>query len=158
LKYDYEANKSKLLDSTGRRITSGLFHELNDSGVTPVFYLKDWKKVYVDIADPTEYETAMELIGDWDHWKILRSNPIVAAHFDEWAKEVETKVRSKAIKQMMIQSKTDKGAAAARWLAEAGFVLEKRPKKVNDEAAREAAERTAADAQRLGIHLVKGNK
>lgn len=153
--YDYEANKHLLLDSTGRRITSGLFHELNDSGVTPIFHLADWKKVYVDIADPTEYRTAMALIGDWDHWKMLRGNPIVARYLDEWKAEVEIKLRSHAIVQMVAQSKTDKGTAAARWLAEAGFKEQTKSSKKTDAAGKESIARARDDAARLGLVAIK---
>lgn len=149
--YDYEANRSIMVDSTGRRLSSGLFKDLSGDPNAP-FDTKTWRKVYVRIADPTEYKAAMELLGDWEHWKFLRANPVVAKMLDDWKAEVETKLKSEAIKNMKDLAKTDKGAAAARWLAEGSFAPKKvgRPKKEETTTTR-----PAEDAKRLGITVVK---
>lgn len=148
--YDYQANKSSMLDSTGRRLSSGLFKELNGDQ-NALFSLEQWHKDYVKISDPTEYKAAMELIGDWEHWKFLRANPVIAKIFDEWKEEVATKLKSEAIKNLKDLAKTDKGAAAARWLAEGQFA----PKKVGRPKKEEATGRPVEDAKRLGISVVK---
>lgn len=159
--FDYEAFKHVLIDSTGRKLTTGLFEELSDkdSSIKPVFKLADWRRVYVTIADPTEYQSAMALIGNWEHWQaLLTSNPFMA-QLEQWRKEVEVKVRSEAMMEMVKQSKGSKGTMAAKWLAEAGFAQrDKRNKKQRDEDGsleRESKSKVAADAARLGIKLVK---
>lgn len=152
--YDYEANKDKMVDSTGRRLSSGLFKELSGDPNAP-FEARAWRKTYVQLSDPTEYKAAMELIGDWEHWKFLRANPVVAKMLDDWKQEVATKLKSEAIKNMKDLAKTEKGAAAARWLAEGSFETRKvgRPRK--DKEVEESSGRPTADAKRLGITVVK---
>lgn len=160
--YDYEANKDKLHSSNGQKLTTSLFEELarDDVAAKPVFKLSDWRKKYVDIADPSDYQAALELIGDWDHWQLLLKSPPFAGEVAKWRLEVEAKVRSEAIRQLMKQSRLPTGTAAAKWLAEAGFVKERDKRKKNDKqddegAAREARSRVSDDAKRLGLAVVK---
>lgn len=156
--YDYEANKAKLCGPNGVRLTSGLFQELSDNPLAP-FKLSDWKRRYVEIADPSDYDAAMELIGDWDHWQLLLENRPVAEHINKWRLEVEVKLRSRGIKDMTKHAKQPGGAAAAKWLAEAGFAMrdKRKPKdkEQDDAAAKEAKASVAADAKRLGLTVVK---
>lgn len=159
--YDYAKNKSKLIDSRGVRLTVGLFEELNDgsSGVKPVFKLSDWRKKYVELADPTGYQAAMELLGDWEHWLLIIKSPSFAPHLAQWNVELEIKLRSEGIKQLLKQCKLPTGISAAKWLAEAGFIeRDKRTKKGKQEeeaAARDSKANVAADAKRLGLVSVK---
>lgn len=159
--YDYAANRAKFVDGRGVRITSGLFEELADpdSGFKPSFKLADWRKVYIDVADPTGYNAARVLIGNWEHWLLLVANPRFKAALDEWNKEVEVKLRSQAVQQMMKISKTLSGTAAAKWLAEGGFTEHdgRRKKDKENEAAtqKEVRSNVAEHAARLGIKAVK---
>ena len=154
--FDYDTYKPVLLDSTGRKLTIGLFEELADPGSAskPVFKLSDWRKVYVDIADPTGYEAHIVLIGNWEHWQALVENKRFAAELEKWNKEVEIKLRSQAIKNLVKQSKTDKGTAAAKWLAEAGYAPKQSRKKQQTEEDGDSS-RVSGDLKRLGIHAVK---
>jgi hypothetical protein len=155
--FDYEKNKHLLCDSTGRRMTLGLFEELADpaSAYKPVFKLSEWKKKYIAISDPTDYKAAMELIGDWDHWLLLMDKQAFASVVAGWRAEVQVKIRSEAIEQMKKQSRSDKGTAAAKWLAENGVVPRNigRPRKEQKEEADSA--RARDDAKRLGLSIVK---
>lgn len=157
--YDYAANKHKLVDSTGRRLTTGLFEELADNPATAVFTLREWRKVYIDVADPTDYQAALCLIGDWDHWNLVAESPSFRACLERWRREVEIKLRSQAILEMVKQSRSPKGTQAAKWLAEAGFVVRDKRNKKNKEdeeqASKEANSKIAQDAKRLGLSLVK---
>jgi hypothetical protein len=152
--YDYEANKAKLFDSTGRALTTGLFDG--------VFDKEEWHRLYVEAADPTEYDAAMVLIGNWEHWQVLRKSKTLAELFDKWRMEVEVKLRSEAIKSMVRHSKQMNGAAAAKWLAEAGFVeRDKRTKKGKEEEKQIGASvssQVQEDAERLGLKVVNGGK
>lgn len=161
--FDYDRYKSVLTDATGKRLTSGLFAELADptTASKPVFKLSDWRKTYVRISDPTGYKAALELIGDWDHWQLLCANPKFAAHLAEWNKEVDTKLRSEAIDNLLRQAATATGTAAAKWLAESGY-LPKRRKRGEDNSAeegtveKETKQKVASDMKRLG--LIAGGK
>lgn len=164
--YDYETNKAKLVDATGQMLTTGLFEETqrkHGSSAPPVFKLSEWRKVYVEIADPTEYTAAMELIGSWEHWLALRANPILSRIFDEWLQEVEVKLRSLGVRELMkVAAKTGSpgASAAARWLAEGGYVEDKRMRtkegrKREEQVKQGVKDRTAADAARLGLSVIK---
>lgn len=157
--FSYEKNKAQLLDSTGRKLTSGLFEELADpaSSVKPIFKLSDWREAYVRISDPTDYKAALELIGSWEHWEALVANPRFKEHLDSWRKEVEVKLRSEAIAHLRNQARTDKGVAAAKWLAEQGQEPKKKPGRpvANDPDRNKVND----DAKRLGLlKVVGGNK
>lgn len=159
--FDYAAFKHVLIDSTGRKLTTGLFEELADpaSSIKPVFRLSDWRKTYVELADPAEYQSAMALIGNWEHWQALLTSTPFVAQLEQWRKEVEVKLRSEAIGELVKQSRGAKGTMAAKWLAEAGFVQrDKRNKKQREEASaseQESKSIVAADAKRLGLKMVK---
>jgi hypothetical protein len=151
--YDYKANEAKLRDSMGRRLTTGLFEELKSvETVAPaVFKLSEWKAEYVAIADPTGYKAAMALIGDWDHWLQLVSNPIFKEHLDAWKAEVETKLKSEAVQELRKQAKTAVGTSAAKYLAEKGYAKkEKKQKETLPEV-----DRSGEDAKRLGLKVVR---
>jgi hypothetical protein len=160
--FDYERNKSLVTTSTGRRLTSGLFEEFEreDAAIPAPFKLSEWRKRYVEIADPTDYQAAMELLGDWDHWQLLLANQQFSVEVEKWRKEVEVKLRSEGVARLIKHSKGPQGTAAARWLAEAGFVegrdmRRKKDKSDADTAAKEAKSKVADDAKRLGLSLVK---
>lgn len=151
--YDYAANKAKLCDVMGRRLTTGLFEELKsaDTAAPAVFKLSDWKRVYVEVCDPTGYRAAMVLIGDWDHWLCLVNNPIFKAHLDEWNKEVETVLKSEAICELRRQATLPTGTSAAKYLTEKGYATKE--KKAKDQLPE--MDRAGADAKRLGLKAVK---
>jgi len=159
--FDYTAFKHVLVDTTGRKLTTGLFEELADpaSAIKPVFRLSDWRTTYVQLSDPTEYVAALVLLGNWEHWQALLTSTPFMVHLEQWRREVEVKVRSEAIIELVKQSKNTKGTMAAKWLAEAGFVArDKRTKKGredSDAAERESKSKVAEDAKRLGIRAVK---
>lgn len=146
--FDWLANKAIVTDSTGRRLTVGLFKELSDNPAAP-FSLEDWRKVYVQLADPTDYEAAYVLIGQWEHWNMLLDCKPFMEHLTKWRDEVAVKLRSKAIAELKKQAATDKGTAAAKWLAEQGTTKTKG--RVLKNAEDGASQRVAADAKRLKL-------
>ena len=149
--FDWEANKARMCDSTGRKLTVGLFEELTDNPATAVFKLSAWRDVYVRVADPTDYRAAMELLGNWDHWLALCASRPFMAHLEQWRKEVEVKLRSEAIKELVGQSKGAKGTMAAKWLAENGWAPRDMRKKKDRNEEQEVQGRVRGDAVRLGI-------
>lgn len=161
--FDYNSIKDKVVDSYGRKIVLSLFSEFVRTGYKPIWsFYDDWKKVYLEVADPTEYETAMRLIGDYDHWLLIRNHPKLKPIFDKWAKEVEVKLRSDMIKQMAKHARSPNGAAAAKWIAEGQFmkrVLKNKVDKEEEEEMRqEIANRVSDDMARLGMTVVEGGK
>jgi len=121
------------VDSQGRSLTIALFKETNDgrTDIKPTWSLTDWKEVYLELCDPTEWEPAMYLLGSWAHWKKIADNSAVAPFIAEWRKELKIKLKSVAINQIKQQAAGPKGTAAAKWLAENGY--EESKKKVKGE-------------------------
>lgn len=158
---DYSTIKDKVIVN-GRKLTVGLFDETSrgDVEAVAIFSLKTWGEIYVDIGDPTGYKQCQHLLGDWEHWNVLKNNPTLKVYFDKWDEELAVKIRSEAIERMIEASKDIKGQASARWLAENGFQSKKvgRPVKQHDTKyeQKEEAERLAKDSQHL--KLVGGNR
>ncbi len=159
--YDYEANRASVTDSTGRRLTIGLFEELADpaTGIKPVFRLSEWKRVYVELADPTEYKAAQALIGNWQHWLALTESPPFREHLDKWREEVDVKLASEGVEKLRKQA--GKNPQAAKWLAERGYIEKvggKRGRPKKQELNNEQADRAnvAKHAKHLG--LIAGGK
>jgi hypothetical protein len=147
-------DREKFRDSTGRRLTTGLFEETAQvSAVVPPFKLSDWHDTYMEVRDPSEYKAAMALVGDWDHWAYLRSNSVLKPIFDTWADELEAMLRSEALEALTALAKTPGGTAAAKWLAESQWKEKKavgRPKKAKEEEPMDKdAEKVLKDATRL---------
>ena len=161
---NYEENRDLFIDKLGRRLTLSLFVETArcDVLVKPVFKLSEWKKTYMEIADPTEYRTALELVGDWEHWMLLRNNKTLAeTYFNKWAAELEIKLRSEGICAMVDGAK-NKNAVASKWLADGEFTQrDKRTKKGKEEEKKMEkglSEKVKEDMERLGISVVGGSK
>lgn len=120
-----------MLDAMGRPITQSLFLEIGymDSAV---YTLKDQdheyngktylslKRLYLTIADPTEYEFATTYLLGWKHWLRLCENKAVRSHIDEWRIELEVKLRSQGVKAAMSSAMAG-NYAAAKWMADRGW-------------------------------------
>jgi hypothetical protein len=158
--FDYSTIKDKVVDSYGRRVVLSLFSEFSRGDYTPLWSLrKDWKQVYVDIADPTEYETAMCLIGNWEHYSLIRNHPKIKPIMDEWAEEVSIKLKSAAFRKLEKLSTTPNGTAAAKYLSEGHFYGKgKKEKQWNGEKQKEVSDRINEDMERLGLSVINGEK
>lgn len=156
-------DRTKFLDGSGKRVVLQLFKEFArvDVKFKPIFTLRQWKEVFLDCRDPSEYSVAMALLGDWDHWLEVRNHPIIKPHVDKWHSELEVKLRSEAIQQMKVHAKQPGGTAAAKWLADKGYAHEGakkgvgRPKK-DEVIPTPNLARIEGDIARLG--LVVGGK
>lgn len=146
-------NASWAKDSTGKMLTLSLFKETcrDDVAAIPVFSLEDWHDDYVAIADPTEYRTALMLLGNWEHWCKLREKKQIAMYFDAWKREVEVKLRSEAIHKMKDHAQAPNGAAAAKWLAEGGFSGRDMRKTADKKEEEEVKDDVITHARRLGV-------
>jgi len=105
--------------------TKALFKQYNSKGKED---LEDWRRRFVAIADPTEYQGGIELCGSWNEWQAFKRNWPTFKHtiLIEWLAEVEVKLRSEAISNLCSQALDPKGSAAAKWIAEGRY----KPKKV----------------------------
>jgi len=115
--------RSKVVDGSGKNVIIGLFKEFSrvDVKFKPIYTLKEVKKLFMDARDPTEYAAAMTIVGDWDHWLMVRNHPNIKHHVDKWLEELAVKLRSEAVQDMVRHSKAVGGTAAAKWLADKGY-------------------------------------
>lgn len=151
-------DRTKFLDGSGKRVILQLFKEFArpDVKFKPICSLQEWKDVFLELRDPSEYQAAMTLLGDWEHWQEVRNHVLIKPHVDKWQAELEVKLRSEAIQQMKQHAKQPGGTAAAKWLADKGYVQEG-PKKVVGRPKKEAEvlplnpSKIAGDMARLGI-------
>jgi len=128
-------NKVNLRDTNGKPLTISLFLEINYDRKYAVYTLKEddyefegklypsIKKLYMAEEDPTEYEFATKHFLGWKHWKRLNDNKTLSPYFEEWREELEVKVRSQAIRDIMgMCAESAQGSfAAAKWLADRGW-------------------------------------
>lgn len=154
----HEKFKPFLKDSQGKFRTNSLFLEPNyaDTVETALFTLKEddhtyngklflsLKKIYLTFSDPTEYEFAKNVFGSWDHWQKIRNNQVLRPFIDAWEAELEVKLRSAAVINMISLSQDPemKNFGAMKWASEGGWKEVKRgrvsKKEKEQEVRREA--------------------
>lgn len=112
-------------------MTQSLFLEI---GYKPeaIYTLKDYhfeyqgrqlpsaKLLYLEMADPTEYQFAETYFLNWAHWQRIASNNVVKKYVDEWRAELEIKLRSRAVRLTIAHAESG-NHSAAKWLAEKGW-------------------------------------
>ncbi len=169
------ADRSVLTDHVGAYRTQSLYLETNRSALEPIMTLKeiDWEhkgvllpslhRLYMECNDPTEYKVAMEVFGSWKCWQKQLGNPTIMAYIKDWREELEVELRSKALNALIETSQTEgsRGTAAAKYLADKGWLKRKAgaPSKEEKEGElknqTEIGKRTAEDFARLGLVRVK---
>jgi len=173
---------SHMLDARLAHRTVSLFWETrrdrsDEPNMDPIFTFKDrdWtvdgvtyislKQIYFsyDHVPEYEYEFAMDVFGSWDQWqKLIKSS--VRHNFADWRKELDFRIKSKAIRGIIEMSRSDdaKGLAASRYLADKSYDKKIRGRPTKEEVAGELKMAVAdkadlvKDAERLGIKVVKG--
>jgi hypothetical protein len=119
----------KLLKDSGNRYrTMSLFVEYANPKYITLFTLEREDKdgaislyqKYMEIADPTEYQVAMQLLGDWRHWEVLTNCSWFKPIIEDWRRELEARRKSVMVNQMENLAATSKQEAvraqAIRWL------------------------------------------
>ena len=119
--------------------TKSLFRQYNSEGEHD---LEEWRKIFVDTMDPTQYAGAMALLGSWKDWGSFKRQ---WRGFDreilpEWLEEMEVKIRSTGIRSLILQAEDPEkpNASAARFLAEAGYEKPKMGRPSKDAIKRQA--------------------
>lgn len=117
-----------LKDDQGRFRTQSLFWESRHPRYTPVFTLKKYEhegcvsmyQKYMEIADPTEYQVALRLLGSWEHWKKLTERPWFLEQVSEWREELKARMASERYEEMKDAATngagTPQGLQATKWL------------------------------------------
>ncbi len=161
-------DRDKLKDSRGRPLTQSLFLEIGYKTEFAVYTLDDVDKVYkgktypslkalyLEMEDPVEYNFATEHLLGWQHWQRLCANKTIGKHVAEWREELELKLRSNAIGEIIEISTTEKGFQAAKFVAKKEWETKGagRPKVVDQEKEDRIQEKLehefSADIIRLG--------
>lgn len=139
--------KSQMVDSSGRPMTQSLFLETQYS-VYSIYTLKDddheyngklypsIKKLYLATEDPTEYIFATTYLLGIKHWYRIYENKLMQDHIDQWRFELELKLRSKGVRQLI--SAANKGSqSAAKFLVDKGWADRAAGRPSKEELAKE---------------------
>lgn len=164
-------DKSKMKNSVGNYITQQLFVDFGydetaaqytvtkeDRLYNGTFYPSLYRR-YMEIADPTEYEFATQCLYDWEHWQRIVNNKMLSERLGiaEWREELEVKLRSAAVRNVLNQA--SENFSAAKWAADRGWDVRRgRPSK--EEKARESSikskiEKSIADDSARIVSLVR---
>ncbi len=124
---------SKFKTAQGRRLTKGLFFETTLADKSTVLYtLKEedhegypsLKKLYLEVEDPTEYKFATSYLSGYSHWEELCKCEWFIPHLELWRKELELKIKSKALYQIREEAENDLSKSkftANKFLLEGGW-------------------------------------
>jgi hypothetical protein len=166
-----EVNNRFRNPQTNQRYLRGLFFEQTDADkATVVYTLKDTPhegypslyQLYMDLDDPTEWEVAQSLMDGWEHWEMLCKCTWFKPYIDRWRKELELRMKSKALARIKSEAKTGskESFGANKYLLEKGWEPKEgssrgRPskeeiKKAANEIAR-TSEQLTEDYKRLGF-------
>ena len=144
-----DMDKTKLRDSRGRPLTQSLFLEVGYNTEFAVYTQKDedyeykgkvypsLKRLYLAHEDPTEYDFACTYLLGWSQWQRICSNKLFAKHIAEWRMELELKIRSQAVRDIIELSQGEKGFQSAKWLADRGWDKRAAGRPTNEEVERE---------------------
>jgi len=166
---DFIPDRSKFKDSAGKYITQNLFLEFSYDTEKAVYTFADedkeykgkvypsLRRLYLETADPTEYEFATKYLWGWEHWQRILGNKVLLKEVERWREELEVKLRSRGVKAVL--SLTEGSFNAAKWAADGGWNIKRgRPSKAEKERERKmrekALEEVKEDASRI-IHLVR---
>lgn len=167
-------DKTKFKDEKGRYIVQGLFLEDRYNTDLAVYTLdgadKEYKgrtypslkRLYLEEGDPEEYLFATKYLFDWPHWQRLCKNAVVGRHIEEWRNELALSLKSEGIATLVNLAVNENSYQAAKWLADEGWVKNKRGRPSKEEVEghlkkkAEEDEKFASDFEALKVY--KGGK
>lgn len=151
-------DKSKFKNASNARLLRALFYEETDSDKSTVVYtLKDEDhqgypslyRLYLEMEDLLEYEFANTYLDGWSHWEMLTQCSWFKPYVTRWRKELELKIRSKALRNLREDAKSESRTANSsnRYLLERGWQEKATKGRPSKEDVKRAA-REQADAQK----------
>lgn len=124
---------------------------------------KSMKKLFIEMEDVTEYDFAMTALGSYKHWERVTESPILKPHIEQWRKELNLKLKAKAMKSIIKSATVDEKLSfqAMKYLADNEYIDKKnkrgRPSKeeLNAELKREVemSKSFKDDAERIGLKI-----
>jgi len=153
----------RLVGDNGVYLTRRLFREWygreapyclsrKDKPGTPSLY-----RLYMECNDATEYEFAIKHLAGWEHWQILCNCNWFQSHLKKWRHELEVKLRSEAMKAIVLEGKSGgKNAFSAnKFLVTRGYLTEEE-KKGRGRPSKEEINREASRLMELDQTLLEG--
>lgn len=149
----------------GRPLTQSLFLEVGYSE-SAIYTLKDvdheyegriypsLKRLYLEVADPTEYKFATTYLTGIKQWQRICENAQLKPRIEEWRFELEVKLRSEGILAVRrhSQSKHPSAWQASKWLADRGWDTRGAGRPSKEEIAHEKAVRAQIEDEFLQDH------
>lgn len=124
---------------------------------------KSMKKLFIEMEDVTEYDFAIAALGSYKHWERVTESPILKPHIEQWRKELNLKLKAKAMKSIIKSATVDEKLSfqAMKYLADNEYIDKKnkrgRPSKeeLNAELKREVemSKSFKDDAERIGLKI-----
>lgn len=134
VEHTWTISRDKMTDPLNRPITQSLFLEIDYDEDTAIYTLKEdhhfykdkfypsLKVLYLEMADPTEYNFVNEYLLGWKQWIRMCNNKVLKVHIDEWREELDLKLAARAHQEMMLLVESENGNySAAKWLADRGW-------------------------------------
>ena len=128
---------NKFKDTKGHWFTVGIFKELSSNPNTVLYTLEEARQFYLECNDITGYTFSTTFLGGWKHWLALHNSPKVEPLIREWEEELEVKLRSKAVQNIIDLAKGDKGYQASKYLADRGWKIRDAGRPSKEEVKRE---------------------
>ena len=128
-------NKALFKNTSGARLTRGLFYECYEDSSQAVYTLKTrdhpvGDKIYLSLyllymaeEDPTEFVFAEKYLVDHEHWLMISTGVWFKPHLEKWRRELDLKIKSQALKRIINTAKLGGRDAlqANRYLIEKGW-------------------------------------
>lgn len=135
----YSFDKNNMKDTMGRFWTQGLFKEMSygkPRNCIMTFKNEDFgdlvsfKRIFVELGDPSGYIPAMVLFSSWDHWLKLCDCPWFLKELKLSMDELEVKLRAEALIEIKEISQGTSGSAlsAAKYIASGTWRAGNNPK------------------------------
>lgn len=140
----------------GKHRTWQLFYELIDQADRPycVYTLKDRehqgypsiKQAYLEMEDITEYDFANKYFDGWIHWERILNSAMVREHVNQWRKELELKIKAKALKALMKEAQEGgkESVSINKFLVQRGYVDKDTKGRPSKQQIKEEADRLAS--------------
>jgi hypothetical protein len=121
--------------------------------------LPSMRQLFLKYEDPVGYFFAKEVLGSYEHWKVLCATPWFKEHLDDWLMELEAQRLAEGIRKAGEIAQGDGAAAlnASKYLAEKGWEPKKgRPRKVDVERETKKQASVASAVEEDFLRVVGG--
>lgn len=80
-------------------------------------------RLYIEMADLSEYDFANKYFDGWKHWEMLSAAGWLKPYIEEWRQELEVKIKARAIANVIAISNSDgkDKLSASKYIAERGW-------------------------------------